>query len=273
MKDLKGKLVLITGAGCGIGRIMARKFAEEGSRLVLWDINQETMDKSAEIIKDTGGDVFTYICDVSKREAVYETAEKVKKEAGKVDVLVNNAGIVSGKSLLDLADEEIMKTIDVNVMAHFWMVKSFLPAMIEENSGHIVTIASSAGWVGVNALADYCASKFANVGFDESLRMELRKKKLTGIKTTCVCPYYIDTGMFEGVKTRFSFLLPILKEEEVAEQILEAVKKDKAILKMPPFTYTVPLLRLLPTPVMDTLADILGVSSSMDEFKGRKTGV
>jgi len=81
-------------------------------------------------------------------------------------------------------------------------VKSFLPAMLQRNSGHIVTIASAAGFVGTNGLVDYCASKFAAVGFDESLRMELAALGKTGVHTTVVCPYYINTGMFEGIKTR-----------------------------------------------------------------------
>mmetsp|Transcript_39481 Transcript_39481/g.35251 ORF Transcript_39481/g.35251 Transcript_39481/m.35251 type:complete len:95 (-) Transcript_39481:240-524(-) len=94
--------------------------------------------------------------------------------------------------------------------------------MIAKNKGHIVTIASNAGLVGVCGLADYCASKFGAVGFDESLRMELRKIK-SNVKTTCICPYYIDTGMFDGVKTRFPLLFPILKPNYVARRICNAI--------------------------------------------------
>ena len=82
-------------------------------------------------------------------------------------------------------------------------MKAFLPAMVARNSGHIVSIASSAGLFGVTGLADYCASKFAAVGFDESLRFELEAMGKTGVHTTVVCPYYINTGMFDGVRTRY----------------------------------------------------------------------
>ncbi|MBI9077827.1 MAG: SDR family oxidoreductase [Desulfatibacillum sp.] len=269
MKNLKGQIVLITGAGSGIGRKMAQHFAREGSRLVLVATSMEGLEMTAAEVKDLGGEAEVFTVDVSDREQVYQLAEKVKKDVGKVDVLVNNAGIVSGKPFLECSDEQLERTMAVNVMGHFWTVKAFLPDMIAASHGHVVTVASSAGWIGVNSLADYSASKFANVGFDEAIRMELRKNGVNGVKTTCVCPFFTDTGMFEGVKTRFSFLLPILKEDEVARKIVAAVKKDKAVLKMPLFTYTVPLLRIFPTSWMDGLADYMGISSSMDEFKGR----
>lgn len=87
------------------------------------------------------------------------------------------------------------KTIAINTTSHFYTVREFVPNMIKENKGHIVTIASAAGIVGVNGLADYCASKFGAVGFNESLRMELNYAK-SKVRTTCICPYYINTGMF-----------------------------------------------------------------------------
>ena len=99
--------------------------------------------------------------------------------------------------------------------------------------------------------------------------MEFKKKKLKGVKTTVVCPFFIDTGMFEGVKTKFSFLLPILKEKKVVNKIVKAIKKNKAVLRMPWLVSTVPLLRVIPTCMMDWIAKFLGISSSMDDFKGR----
>ena len=101
---------------------------------------------------------------------------------------------MQGKSFLELTDEQVQKTMDVNVMAHMWLAKAFLPEMIRTNCGHIVTISSAAGILGVNGLADYCASKFAAFGFDESIRLELKAQNITGVHTTCVCPYYINTG-------------------------------------------------------------------------------
>lgn len=269
MKNLKGQLVLITGAGRGIGRKMAHSFAREGSRLALLATTREGIERTAAEAREMGAEAKAYTVDVADRDQVYELAETVKKEMGKVDVLVNNAGVVSGKPFLDCEDEQLERTMSVNVLGHFWTVKAFLPNMIEADHGHIVTMSSSAGWIGVNSLVDYSASKFANVGFDEAIRLELRKNGVKGVGTTCVCPFFTDTGMFDGVKTRYSFLLPILKEDEVAQRVVTAVKKGKTMLKMPPFTHTIPLLRVLPTAVIDFLAVHLGVTSSMDEFRGR----
>ena len=148
-----------------------------------------------------------FACDVSDREQVYARADEVRAAAGDVDVLVNNAGVVSGRPLLELSDEAIERTFGVNTLALFWTTRAFLPAMKARGSGHVVTVASAAGLIGTARETDYAASKFAAVGFNEALRQELRRGA-SGVRTTVVCPYYIDTGMFKGVKTRFPFLLP-----------------------------------------------------------------
>jgi all-trans-retinol dehydrogenase (NAD+) len=270
MKNLNNKNVLITGAASGIGRLLSFGFAKKGCRLILLDINKEGLKKTTNEINKMETEAFSYICDVSDRDEVYKTADKIKKEAGKVDILINNAGIVSGKPFLECPDNMIQKTIDINITAHFWAVKAFLPEMIKDNCGHIVTISSGAGLIGTAGLADYSASKFAVFGFNEALRMELKKDKIKGVKTTVVCPYFINTGMFEGAKTRFNFLLPILDEKKVARKIINAVNKNKQKLIMPWFVYTLFFLRLLPVGMMDAITSFFGINSSMDEFKGRK---
>ncbi len=269
MTDIAKKNVLVTGGASGIGRQMARRLARLGGNVIVWDIHEGNLGKVLEELRrDTGREAHGYVCDVSSREKVYEVAGRVKEEVGPVHVLINNAGIVSGKRFLELPDEKIIKTFEVNTLALFWTCKAFLPDMIARNAGHVVTVASSAGWVGVSRLSDYSASKWAAVGFDESLRMELRQSA-PGVKTTVVCPYFIDTGMFDGAKTRFPLLLPILKEEDVADRVVDAIRRNKPRLMMPPMVHAVPPLRLLPVRVFDLVADVLGVNASMDEFKGR----
>lgn len=269
MKDLKNQLVLITGAGSGIGRLMALNFAREGSRLVIWDINGAGARKVADEVRRMGGEAWDFMCDVADKAMVNRLADKVKREIGKVDILVNNAGIVSGKPFMECTDEQVRRTMEVNVLGIFWTTRAFLPDMVKANHGHLVEVASAAGQVGTVGLADYCASKFALVGFDEAIRMELRKKKITGVKTTCVCPFFINTGMFDGVKTRFNFLLPIIDQNYAADKIVKYVKRNRAMLMMPWLVNLVPLLRLLPVAVYDCTAAFLGVSSAMDGFKGR----
>jgi all-trans-retinol dehydrogenase (NAD+) len=267
MNDLSNKVTLITGGACGLGRLVAQKMAAKGSRLVLWDMAEESLANAAREISAAGYQVTTYQCDVSDRNRVYDLAAKVKRDVGKVDILINNAGVVCGSPFLECKDEQLERTLRVNVLAHFWTVKAFLPDMIRSNSGHIVTVASAGGIVGSAGLVEYAASKFAVFGFDEALRAELKKQRLN-IHTTVVCPYFIRGEMFAGVRTRFSFLLPILDPEKVSEGIVKAIALKKQRLIMPPLVYATWPLRLLPVSIFDRVATFLGINDAMDEFQG-----
>ncbi len=270
MTEIAGKSVLITGGASGIGRLTALKMARRGARTIIWDIDPEALAACVEEFQAVAPEpVHGYVCDVSQSQCVHETAEQVRRDTGGVDILVNNAGVVSGKRFLQCSDEQIRRTIDVNAMALFWTGRAFLPDMIRAGTGHVVTIASAAGCVGVAGLADYCAGKWAAVGFDEALRAELRETA-PGVMTTIVCPYYVNTGMFRGVKTRFPWLLPILDEEYVAERIVRAIRRNRRRLLMPRAVHLVPALRVLPLRWFDAIVGFLGINRSMDHFVGRK---
>lgn len=269
MSQISGQNMLITGGASGIGRLMALKLAAKGGHIVIWDIDATRMNSVVDEIKTGGHQAQGYLCDLSSKSSIAQAAAQVKREVGPIHILINNAGIVSGQPFLKCSDEQIERTMAINTMAHFWTVRAFLPEMVRDNKGHIVTIASAGGLVGVHRLADYSASKHAAVGFDESLRMEFRR---TGsqVRTTVVCPFFINTGMFEGVKTRFPWLLPIMEPEDVVNRIVRAIEKDKARLVMPWFVYTTWLIRVLPIPMFDALASFFGINNAMDEFVGRK---
>lgn len=267
MTDINGKRALITGAASGIGKLLAMQLAHEGAKLVLWDIDSAGLSLAQTELTGAGYEVDIYVCDLTSREEIAAVAAQTLAESGPVDILVNNAGIVSGKNLLDISDQEIVRTFDVNTLALFWTVRAFLPSMLERNSGHVVTVASAAGLAGTAKLTDYCSSKFAAVGFDESLRLEL-KQQGSSVVTMLVCPFYIDTGMFDGVKTRFSWLLPILRPDDVVRRMVNAIRKDRRRLIMPWFVYTSWPSRLLPVAWFDALMAFLGISHSMDEFRG-----
>jgi all-trans-retinol dehydrogenase (NAD+) len=268
LTDFRGKNVLITGAASGIGRLMAEKIAAQQAHVVLWDLSEDDLQAVGQELGRRGQRCSTYVCDVSDREAVYATAARVLEDCGPLDVLINNAGIVSGSPLLEIPDEAIERTFRVNALALFWTTRAFLPAMIERRSGHIVTIASAAGLVGTTCLTDYCASKHAAVGFDDALRLELRHLG-QDIRTTVVCPFYIATGMFEGVKSRVSWLLPILDPDSVTAKIVRAIRKQRRRVFLPPVIASIYFARLFPTWLFDALMRALGVTRSMDEFKGR----
>lgn len=269
MTELNGSRVVITGAASGLGRRLALELAARRASVSAWDINAAALARLQEELREAGASgVHVAVVDVGDRDAVAAAAEEVRAAFGTPDILFNNAGIVNGKTLMESTDEAIERTFRVNTFGLFWVTRAFLPDMMRRNSGHIVNIASAAGTMGVSGLADYCASKFAAVGFDESLRMELRKLG-SNVRTTVVCPYYINTGMFDGVKSRFPLLLPILEEADVTRRILRAVDRDARRLMMPSLVYIIPLMRLLPVDVFDSLATFLGVNASMDHFVGR----
>jgi all-trans-retinol dehydrogenase (NAD+) len=271
MRSIEGKTAVVTGGAGGIGRLLAFGLAERGAKVVAWDLDEAALERLEAEARERKLDIHGLRCDVSNRAEVYSRAEETAERFGHVWLLVNNAGIVSGKKFLETPDERIEKLIAVNVMAAFWTTKAFLPGMIGRGEGHIVTIASAAGIIGTTGLADYSASKFAAFGFAEAIRMELRKSRAP-VRTTVVCPFFIDTGLFEGVKTRVPFLLPILKQDYVAKRILGAIIKGKKRLVLPFFVYSVWILRLFPVGFLDAMADFFGVSSSMDDFTGRRNG-
>ncbi|XP_018415619.1 PREDICTED: epidermal retinol dehydrogenase 2 [Nanorana parkeri] len=270
-KNVAGELVLITGAGSGIGRLIALQFGRLGATLVLWDINEEGNKETSRLAKKNGAvRVHTYTCDCSKKEEVYKVADQVKKEVGDITILINNAGIVTGKKFIDSPDALVEKTMQVNTMAHFWTYKAFLPAMMASNHGHLVSIASSAGLIGVNGLADYCASKFAAIGFAESVGLEMLALGKTGVKTTIVCPYFINTGMFEGCTTRWPRFLPILEPEYASKTIVDAILKEQVYLIMPRGLYVVfGFKNIISAKLGVVLGDYFGAFHFMDHFKGR----
>ena len=269
MSEIAGKNVVITGGARGMGRLMAVKMARLGGRVVVYDVVIEALEAVVDEITAAGGEAYAYVCDVSNRREVYRVAGEVKARVGPVDIVVNNAGIISGRRLLEIPDERIEAVFGVNALALYWVTKAFLPEMIERKSGHIVTMASAAGLLGVDRQTDYSASKHATIGFTESLRAELKRAGHTGIKTTIVEPFYVDTGMVKGVKSRFPRLLPILKQEEVAAKVVRAVVQNQQEIMIPSMLKLVPVFRVLPVSIFDRLAGFLGVHESMDCFVGR----
>jgi all-trans-retinol dehydrogenase (NAD+) len=265
-RNIAKKVVLITGGGSGIGRLMALKFATKGATVVLWDVNKDGMKRVQTEITGGGGQCTIHTVDVTDRELVYQTAKTI----GFVDILVNNAGIVTGKTILDCPDELMVKTMEVNTISHFWTIKAFLPAMMEKNTGHIVTIASAAGTCGVAGLVDYCASKFGAVGIAESLYMELQKRPGNKILTTLACPYYINTGMFDGVQSKWPLLLPILEEQYVANRIVKAIVRGEEQICLPWFVNVGMLAKILPVPWQLWVSNFMGLNAGMDAFKGHQ---
>lgn len=247
LKCIEGELCLITGAGGALGRLFAIEFAKEKARLVLWDCNTGANEETAALVRDMGVEVHAYTVDLSQRQSIYNTADQVIRDVGNVSILVNNAGVVAGRRLLDCPDELLERTLLVNCHALFWMTKAFLPQMKSKNHGHIVTVASALGLFSTACVEDYCASKFGAVGFHESLTHELHAENLDGIKTTLVCPYIVDTGMFAGCEIRKEIrsLIPPLEPLYTVQQSMQAILSEQQMICIPRLMYIPFLTRAL----------------------------
>lgn len=259
-KSVKGEIVLITGAGHGMGREMALRFASLGGVIVCVDINQTGNQETVELIKDAKGKAHSYQCDVTNRTSINEMADKIRKEVGDVSILINNAGIMPCKPLLETGEKEIRTAFEVNCLAHLWTLQAFLPAMMERNHGHIVAMSSMAGVIGLRNLVPYCGTKFAVRGIMEAIHEELREdpRDFSGIKLTCICPYIVDTGLCKNPKIKFPSLMKILSPQEAVENIIDAVRREYIEITIPSNLYYInQMFRVFPRAVPLLLKDFL----------------
>lgn len=275
---IKGTNVLITGGASGIGRIMGRICLEKGaSNLIVWDINQANIDKTEAELSDvkpaeagvSKGQIHSYIVNVSDPQAIKSAYEKVKSEVGEVDILVNCAGIVRGNNTFDKQTvQDIDLTMDINANAPMYVALAVLPDMLRRDRGHICNIASAAGMLGVPKLSVYCASKWAVIGWTESMRVELKQAR-SHVRVTSVAPYFINTGMFDGVNSK---VFPILDPEKTAAKIIRAVEVGKSFRGIPFAYHFIRIWQgMLPNFLFDFIfGKVFGVYSVMDHFTGRR---
>ncbi|MBF4997106.1 SDR family NAD(P)-dependent oxidoreductase [Nocardia sp. BSTN01] len=275
MDTVAGKRVLITGAAMGLGKSFAqRAVREQAADVVLWDVNETALKQTAaELSSGSVSRVHQYVVDVSDQQSIIEAGAAVRSEVGDIDVLVNNAGIVRGNGYFwetgNRAD--IDKTMAINALAPMYIALEFLPAMVNRRTpARVLNIASSAALVANPRMSVYAASKWAALGWSDSVRLELEQSGNEHVKVTTVCPTYINTGMFDGAK---GFLFtPILEQEEVVDTAWREMKNGAALVVLP---WTSRLNRaisgLLPLKVRDYYLNKVGVYHSMDEFTGRKS--
>lgn len=273
MGKFNDKRVLITGGASGIGRLMGAMALDKGANtLVIWDINQQSIDDTvAELTLK--GEVVGYRVDVSDEQSVIDAAKAVKEQVGDIDILINCAGIItSNKTFDNYTTAEIHRTMNINTIAPMVVALQFLPDMIARNSGHICNISSAGGLISNPKMSVYAASKWAVIGWSDSVRIELEQMG-SRVKVTTIAPYYIKTGMFDGVK---SPIVPLMKPEYAARQIIRAIEKDalvKVVTKLIPFPYHFVrfMQGILPTRLFDwVFGEVFGIYHSMDNFTGRK---
>ena len=223
MTQLKDKKVLITGSAQGLGRLLAQDMAKKGvSDPILLDLNLKGLEETKNSLGEKSSIAKIFLVTFLKRSSL-QSRKQFSKSMEVIDILIQNAGVVQGKKILDTDDDLIEKTFLVNTISNFWLTKSFLPKMMEKNEGHIVTISSVAAFTATSKLSDYSASKCASFGYNEALRLELSDYN-SDIKTTIICPYYMSTGMFEGSNQSFLSSSIFLNRKMFVKRLLNPLK-------------------------------------------------
>lgn len=268
MTDLVDKWVLITGAARGMGRRMAEKFGEEGAKIAAVDLDEEKLNETAEELRWDDIRIEPFVCDLSEKDNVDSLRDEVHDEIGKIDLIVNNAGVVQGGKYEEITDEEDELTLDVNIQAVHWVTKKFLPDLKDSEDSHIVQMASAAGMIGVPKQVVYSASKWFVIGFSRALRQELLSYDQDHVGMTIVSPSLVDTGMFEGAEP--PMLMPILQPDYMADQIVNGVKNDKLFVREPFLVKLLPFMKgVLPIGIVDFVLDKMGARDLMNHWTGR----
>lgn len=196
----------------------------------------------------TGPNVHYFKCDITSVDRLAAAAKEIRARVGHPTVLINNAGVARGRTVLGASERDIRFTFDVNTLAHYWTTKEFLPHMVAQNHGMIVTVASYAAYLTVPNMTDYGASKSAAYAFHEGLTAELTTRyNAPKVRTLVVNQGYTKTALFTGYQQGMGFLLPALEPETVAEEIVKRVLSGKSgQLILPGTGSSLPWLRSFP---------------------------
>jgi len=268
MQDLQDRRALITGGAQGIGLALARRLVAEGVEVLLSDIDEQALARAAAALSAAGGRVRTYRADVADVADVTRLRERIHADAGPIELLVNNAGIVHGGAFLEVPLERHLQTYRVNTLGLVIVTHTFLPDLIAAGESHLVNVSSASGFIGLPYGSTYASSKWSVTGFSESIRLELRMMGHRHVGVTTLCPSYVATGLFEGARppktTRF------VTPERLAKLTVSAIRRNRQFVLTPWLVKMTPLLKgVLPRPLFDSVANLLGATSGMQSWHGR----
>jgi 3-oxoacyl-[acyl-carrier protein] reductase len=222
MNDLsvKEKIVIVTGASRGIGLAVSRLLAEKGAHVALVARDQKALEEACHLIKTGGGDAISIPIDIRQESEVDTLIFQVMEYYGRIDILINNAGVLTYGPVVSAKVEDWNRVIDTNLKGAFFCSREVLPIMIRQGSGMIINMASGAGETGFPNLAIYCASKFGLIGFSKALAKEVAPYN---IKIAYLCPGYVDTEMLNNFPEDFLKNVTPLRPDEVADQLLQLI--------------------------------------------------
>lgn len=267
-----GGVVLVTGAASGMGRLHALRAAREGATVViLWDVDGGGLENVAREVAAFGARAVARQVDLADRAAIAEAARECKAE-GALALLINNAGIVRGALFWDhRPGPDIALTMDVNALAPMYVTLAFLPDMMADGGRprRILNVASAAGTVSNPRMSVYAASKWAVVGWSDSLRIELEQEGYRHLRVTTFCPSYISTGMFAGV--RGPLLTPLMTPDDAVRRAWRAMTAGRPLLIAPAMANLGKVLRgILPVRAWDFIGGrIFRIYAGMEKFTGR----
>ncbi|XP_050530623.1 epidermal retinol dehydrogenase 2-like [Daktulosphaira vitifoliae] len=254
-KEVKGQVVLITGAARGIGRQLALNFHKLGAKIACVDINERGNNETAQIIKENGGIARSYTTDVSSKDQIKILHESVREDLGPVDIVINNAGIVDGYLYINPEkDELIQKQFEVNLLSHFWMNREILPSMLTRNKGHIVAISSMASLVEEPGVSSYSATK---CGINVSMGCLNNELKMinSSVLTTTVLPYFVQTN--EDITKQLILRIPEIPITIACESIVNGILENRRIFSVPEYLYFImSLVGLLPDNLQSMIMNI-----------------
>jgi short-subunit dehydrogenase len=242
MKDLKGRVAMVTGASSGIGRATALAFADEGCDVVVCARRKAELEELAEQIRAKGRRALAVPTDVSKEEEVKALAEISFAEFGKVDIAMSNAGTAVMGQTYKLDSSHWKKVLDVNLWGAIHTLIYFIPPMVARREGHLVVTASGMGLVAAPYAATYATSKFALVGLTECLRAELA---VHNVGVTTLCPAVVKTAIFEqseliGFQDKLRFMLNYtggMSPERFARKVIKGIKENKGLMPISVLTH------------------------------------
>ncbi|HEY0176480.1 MAG TPA: 3-ketoacyl-ACP reductase [Pedobacter sp.] len=226
MESLKGKNALITGAGKGIGRAIAIALAAEGVNVGLIARTAADLEQLADELSGLNIRISTAAADVSSIDAVNAAVEQIESELGFIDILINNAGISSFASFMDLEPARWEEIVKVNLFGVYYVTRAVLPEMIERKTGDIINISSTAGQRGAAVTSAYSASKFGLIGLSESLMQEVRKYN---IRVTTLTPSTVATDMAKDLKLTDGNPERVMQPEDFAELIVSQLKLNRRV--------------------------------------------